>query len=256
MKNPLLKIGASLVLCVMWFTRIPIPFRMPYSESLQQQSLAWLPGIGFLVGAVAYGTMKFATGWPTWFAALIGIALCVGITGALHEDGWADGWDAIGAGGDSSRKLSVLKDPRLGTFGVSALLFSLALQWGALTILAQHALLESFFLVQVASRWPLTWLAWKIPYLRKDGEGKAHFLRQKTEPWAWVVWVLWIPVLLYFGWAHGLQWWLVANAAMFTPILVALAWKKSLGGLTGDVFGFCQQAGLLTSLLVATWGLS
>lgn len=256
MKNPLLKIGASFVLCVMWFTRIPMPFRMPYSESMQQQSLAWLPSIGFLVGAVACGTTAFATGWPTWFAALLGLALSMVLTGALHEDGWADGWDAIGAGGDTSRKLSVLKDPRLGTFGVAALVLTLALQWGALSILAEKAHLEYFVLAQIASRWPLPWLAWKIPYLRKDGEGKSHFLRQKTEPWAWVVWLLWIPILLCFGWNHGLQWWLVATVAMFTPILVGLAWKKSLGGITGDVFGFCQQAGLLTSLLVATWGLS
>lgn len=244
----------SLALCLMWFTRIPLPGKIADAQRLQQQSLAWLPGIGILLGTLAIGLVDILSGFPIWVAALCALAFTTWLSGALHEDGWADGWDALGAGGDSAHKLRILKDPRLGTYGVTALVFSFALQGAGLVILYQHGKADLFVLAHAASRFPLSWIAWKIPYVRQNQEGKANFLRQKAEPWAWFVWMLWIPLFVGLSIENSVQFILVGITAALVSLFTILPWKRSLGGVTGDLFGFCQQAGLLAGLLVALWG--
>lgn len=249
----MLTLFRSMALAILWFTRIPLPFVVSDAERLQQQSLAWLPWIGLLVGSMGYGVMWLAAGWGTWVAALLGTAAMVFVTGALHEDGWADGWDALGAGGSRERRLLVLKDPRLGTFGVTALLFSLVLQVSFASILMSRGSLILLVVAQVASRIPLSLLAWTVPYARPEGEGKAGFLRKPVALWAWCLWGLTVLLGLGVCLQLGVRSAAVALIAMLVCLLSAQPWKKILGGITGDVFGFCQQAGFLAGLLMATW---
>lgn len=251
-----MKVIQSFLLAVMWFTRIPVPMRIPNADRLQQQSLAWLPAIGLLIGGLGYGVMYFAQAWGVSIASLVAVGLMLALSGALHEDGWADGWDALGSGSDAEKRLQVLKDPRLGTFGVIALVFSIGIQVLTLMKLQELQWLVLFPVLHAVSRYPLALLAWKLPYVRRDGEGKAGFLHQKPAWWDWVFWMLWIPFFVLCAQAWPLQWWIACGISIMVTMLAVIPWKRSLGGVTGDVFGFCQQAGLLAGLLVATWRVS
>ncbi|HSQ42247.1 MAG TPA: adenosylcobinamide-GDP ribazoletransferase [Fibrobacteraceae bacterium] len=247
--------GSSFVLALMWFTRIPLPIRLPNAAALQQQSLAWLPLVGALVAGILWIPIALPLAWPLPIRVLLALALSLCVTGALHEDGWADGWDALGSGGDTNKLLKILKDPRLGTFGVSALLINLGLQGFGLFFLAKHHGFWLLLAAQTASRYPLALIAWTQPYLRREGEGKSTFLRQPVRAWAWILWSLWIPGFFILCVTQGPRMVAVVLLSLLTPLLTIYPWKRLLGGVTGDLFGFCQQSGLLAGLLAACWGL-
>jgi len=244
----------SLILAVLWFTRIGLPLRATNISALQQQSLAWLPLVGALIGFFPWAVLTYANGWGNWITGLVALGVLLYLTGALHEDGWADGWDALGAGGSREKSLQILKDPRLGVFGVCALVFSLLMQWLCMVSLANLDRLWMIPLLHAVSRFPMAPMAWRIPYVRKNGEGKAEFLHEPAQRWAWVLWMAWIPVFALVALWGGLY---ALDAIVMTLLISCLAmvpWVRRLGGVTGDIFGFCQQAGLFAGLLFAVWG--
>ena len=84
--------------------------------------------------AILAATMVSANPW--WFVALLALAAGMALTGALHEDGLADVADGFGGGRDKMAKLAIMRDSRLGSYGVLALIFSVGLRWSALVALA------------------------------------------------------------------------------------------------------------------------
>jgi adenosylcobinamide-GDP ribazoletransferase len=115
-------------------TRCPLP-RFDIEPDWLPRSARYFPLIGAVIGAVAAAVFLAADGlWPRPIPAILVMAATAALTGALHEDGLADSFDALG-GYDRATRLLILKDSRLGTFGVLALLGSLALQISALSAL-------------------------------------------------------------------------------------------------------------------------
>lgn len=245
----------SLALALMWFTRIPIPLRMNDSKNLQLQSLAWTPLVGSLVGTLLAGTLVILAS-KAWMAAILSWTLLLLFTGALHEDGWADGWDALGASGDTQRMLSVLKDPRLGTFGTLALIANAAIVITGLFEISQLPHRDVLVLlvgISIASRIFMAPIAWKIPYVRPMGDGKAEFLREKVEAWAWGLWALQVFAFLALAFLFGRSEWILPWLFAFSfPILSVAYWQQKFGGMTGDLYGFSQQAGWLAGMVGAS----
>ncbi len=245
----------SLALALMWFTRIPIPFRIANSKNLQMQSLAWTPLVGALVGALLASILIILAS-KAWLAAILAWVFLLLLTGAIHEDGWADGWDALGAGGDIHRMLAVLKDPRLGTFGTLALIGNAALVLVSFYEIAQHPAMDILILlvgISIASRIFMAPIAWKIPYVRPIGDGKAEFLRENVETWAWGLWAIQVLAFFVFAFLEGRSDWIAPWVFAFAfPFLSVAFWQQKLGGMTGDLYGFSQQAGWLAGLVGAS----
>lgn len=238
----------SLALSFMWFTRLPIPWRIQYGIALQQQALAWTPMVGLIVGALG-SLVAFVFAHNLVLGTLVSTLSIVIFTGALHEDGWADCWDAVGAGGNCENILKILKDPRLGTYGVISLVSSLAMQFLAhYYIIAESAWLM-LPVLHSSSRAMLPVLAWTLPYARSAEQGKATFLSYRAKSWAWTLWVLQIIGLAFLIFYTKIPVILVLIASIF-PMLAMGFWYKKLGGTTGDTFGFCQQVGLLSAMVV------
>ena len=227
-----------------FLTRLPVP--LPKDPDLSRA--AWsFPLVGLLVGAAAAGTRAAADqGLPPLPATLLAIAVAVVITGALHEDGLADIADATGAHVDRARKLEILKDPRVGAFGATALILAIALVATSVAALDTTEAVKTLIVAHVLSRWAILPVG-LLPPAKPGGAGSL--LRVTTPPLA-------IATLIAAAIAVAAGAWPALIAAPATVAAAALLLQRTLGGVTGDGYGATAK---LTEIvvcitLVAFWG--
>ena len=199
---------------------------------------AW-PLVGVVTGTLAalVGAVAVAGGLPPTLAAGLALAVLVMVTGALHEDGLADCADGFWGGQDRDRRLAIMRDSRIGAYGVIALVLSLGLRWVCIAVLVNAgALWPALIVAGVLSRVPMVVVAAVLPHARPGGLSRAV-----GRPPAAAVWLgLGLAVSLALalaGWA-GLA---AALAAGTAGVAVALVARAKIGGQTGDVLGAAQQ---------------
>jgi adenosylcobinamide-GDP ribazoletransferase len=235
-------------LALMLLTRLPVGRLAEPAPGLAEARWAW-PLAGLAVGAAGWAAFAGAQalGLPTAAAAWLALGAGALVTGALHEDGLADWADGAGAGGDRARRLEIMADSRIGSFGVVALILSFGLRAAALAALAPG--LAAFLAMAVASRAAMLALQEALPPARPGGLGA-----QASGRGGWrgaLGLALGLAALLALG-APGL-------AAGLAMALAAAALGRHalarLGGQTGDVLGAGQQvaeiAGWLALLALA-----
>ena len=123
---------------LMLYTRIPVPRWVGHSEEALSRATRYFPLIGWIVGGGTAVAIWLATAvFPLSVSVLLGMAASVLMTGAFHEDGWADTCDGFGGGWTQERILSIMQDSRIGTFGTVGLLLMLGLKFSALYALGQ-----------------------------------------------------------------------------------------------------------------------
>ena len=116
-------------LALAFFTRIPIPASTPFSPQRLNHASPYFAVVGMIVGTLTAAWCWFLCLWlPLPVALLLGLLGSLCLTGAFHEDGLADMADGLGGGMDVERKLTIMKDSRLGTYGACALLLALLLK--------------------------------------------------------------------------------------------------------------------------------
>lgn len=235
---------ARLFVCAVQFlTRIPTPQLAGFRPEWIQQSARYYPLVGQIVGGmsalVLYGAAQI---WTPWLAALLAVGAGVVLTGGFHEDGLADTADGLGGGLTRARRLEIMKDSRLGSYGALALGLTLALRVAALVMLAQAspmlaaaALLAGHGLGRAAAVAAMT----VMPYGGDPGMAKEG--RPDRASWGGfsiaVLIALWPLFLLPV--AAGLGG--VAAGLIVAGVPVWLAWRL-IGGRTGDVLGAVEQA--------------
>jgi adenosylcobinamide-GDP ribazoletransferase len=224
----------------MFLTRLPV--RATGSDLPVLAAAAWaFPLIGLGVGLVSGLVFGVATwfGLTAWLAATFAVGAQIALTGALHEDGLADVADGFGGGNDAAAKLSIMRDSRIGAYGVIALMLILASRIGVLAALDDTAtVIAALMVAGAASRTGMTFMMRALPPARDDGLGHgAGAPVADATVIALVIAVAAALVLLGFG--GGL-------AALIGAGLGALglAWLalRQIGGQTGDVLGAGQQA--------------
>lgn len=229
-----------------FFTRFPVAG--PPERRLSDAVWA-APVAGALVGLV--GFMAFASldtlGLPRTIAAAGALAATMLATGALHEDGLADVADGFGGGATAERKLEIMKDSRIGTYGVLALLLGVLARWSAIMALPDlWSVCAALLAAHIASRALLPIFMAHVPPARPGGLS-AGAGPVETGP-ALVAIAIGAAALLPLG---------PAALAMAGVLLAAwaLGWKviceSQIGGQTGDALGALQQGGELIVLLVA-----
>jgi adenosylcobinamide-GDP ribazoletransferase len=213
------------------------------------------PLVGMLVGGVAalvYAGVDLLGMSPT-VSALLAIGSMVILTGGLHEDGLADAADGLG-GSSREQSLAIMRDSRIGTFGVMALFFVLSLRVVSLSY-AGSAVEAACLLVAAAagSRAVIPALMYGLPPARREGLGWAagHPDRRRVVD-AGALGVLIVVAVLWPIW--GL---LAIVCAAAAAALVGWLAHRRLGGQTGDVLGAAQQlaetAILLSYVASPTW---
>jgi adenosylcobinamide-GDP ribazoletransferase len=193
-------------------------------------------GVG-LAGGVAFAVASWF-GLTYWLAAVIAVAVQLALTGALHEDAVADVADGFGGGQGREAKLSIMRDSRIGSFGVAALVLVFAARLGAIAALGgSWAVIAALMVSGAASRGAMAGLMRALPPARDDGLGHdAGRPQQNGVLVAAAIAGIAAGVLLGVG---------AAVAALVGAVLgaaaIGLLAKRQIGGQTGDVLGAGQQ---------------
>ncbi len=252
--NPL----AEILTCLCFFSRLPL--RADEHAWADAPSLAasvrMLPLAGLLLGCAGAAALAAgaAAGLSPGLAALGALLAGTLLTGGLHEDGLADTADGFGGGGTPERKLAIMRDSRIGTYGVLAIAFSLALRAGALQALLERGgpLVACAALVGAASlSRPLALLPMsRLPPARGDGLG--HGFGRPAPGHLAVCFVvgtllgLALPLAARMTLGHAFL--ACACAWGAAALLTRLAWRQ-IGGHTGDCAGAAQQVAETAYLL-------
>ena len=242
----------ELQLAVMLLTRLPAG-RMAEAPAIGAAVWAF-PLVGALVGGIAAAVLAgaLAVGIAPPLAAGLALAASLLATGGLHEDGLADCADGFGGGRDRARKLEIMRDSRIGSYGGLALILSLGLRWQALAILAaQQPNFAPLALIALAmsSRAGLGFALLWLPPARDDGMGRSaagtSFARAMI---GLALTAVTLAILLPWPWGA-----LTVLAAQFgVQFLLARIALRQIGGQSGDVLGAMQQLAEIAGWLVLT----
>jgi adenosylcobinamide-GDP ribazoletransferase len=235
---------------VRFFTRIPVSDRIPHTADSLNHSARYFPAIGLLVGTVsAIAFSMTALVLPTQVAVLIAMVSSIYLTGAFHEDGLSDMSDGLGGGWDKMRILEIMKDSRVGSYGVIAITMALLGKFVLLDSFDPHWVPILLITAHAFSRYCAVLIMAGLTYVREDRLSKSKPLATKiTRNALWVASAFGLlPLLL-----------LPANAALMGVAvgLLATIWlgrklQKWLGGYTGDCLGATQQLSELAFYLGA-----
>lgn len=249
------------LLAMQFLTRVPVPSASVFQVRWLGESLRYFPLVGGLVGLANVAVWWLSSHWfPRPVAVGLMLAASLLLTGAFHEDGFADTCDGLGGGNTRKRALAIMKDSRIGAFGAMGLLMVLGLKWSALVALPTAGFSLIVVAAHVVSRWCSIGLIWALPYARVDGEGKS---RQFDGGLSGAEWLLSgaMGVAVVIITALGLRTAVSTGLASATAVGFAAAtgiagvaaayFKRRLGGYTGDCLGAVQQLSELTFVLGA-----
>ena len=224
-----------------FLTAIPISRRhhTPTPHELAT-SMAWYSTVGLLIG----GLIALAdVGLRAWVAAEVDnvllIVLLVLLTRGLHQDGLADTVDGLAGGRTVEDRLRIMRDPRVGAFGATALFLSLLLRYAGLLALPSAVRLPVLLCMPALGRWAMVSLAWASPSARRDGGLAASFLTHLS--WHHVLvssLVLAVALTTALGGSVAVA---TMGLAMLLLVLIRQRCLTLLGGVTGDVLGATNE---------------
>jgi adenosylcobinamide-GDP ribazoletransferase len=260
------RIATDLACMIRFYSRLPVP-KLPFEADAHAQpdftsASRMVPVAGWIIGFLP--ALVLAAGLvlklPVVGACLMSVATALIITGAFHEDGLADTFDGLPGGTTPERRLDIMKDSRIGTFGAAALMLALMLRVAMLhaltTELAVHAALiivASSGLSRCFGLLPLSFL----PPARPSGFSAAAGVPSGTSLAlafglglsAWMAVGIWADLAL---WPLGL-----APLMATALVLVLMRWSRSaIGGQTGDIAGAAQQGAEIALLTTLAAGLA
>ncbi len=240
---------------VMFYTRVNFSIEVPYSELHLNQSRKYFPLIGLILGAFAALVLLMAAEiLPISIAVIISMAMTVLLTGAIHEDGFADCCDGFGGGWDKQQIITIMKDSRLGAYGALGLVFLLLLKTMALIELAMQSIVlcvVALITAHTLSRLMASWLIQSIDYVKDNPGSKSKAITsQRLSPQEFTLSSL--PVFV----AGGYLMFLSPVFVFAFPFVFAVKqlgqcyFMRRLGGYTGDCLGAIQQVTELCFLLL------
>lgn len=263
--RPWQALAADIARGLRFYSRLPVP-RLSWEGEIHAVPeidglVRVIPVVGVLVGLLPALVLIVALllGLEPWLSASLSVVSMTLATGVLHEDGLADLADGIG-GATRERRLAIMKDSRLGSYGASALVLSFLLRIGALATLSARldpasaglAVIMASCLSRTASLAPLAFL----PPARETGS--SHAMGQPARERFWRACLLGAIITILLGWLGDLPGYgvslMLLGTAMAGIFMVRLA-DRLLQGQTGDVAGAAQQAAeiaALVFLLIAT----
>ncbi len=207
------------------------------------RALKYFPLVGIGIGAASGAMLLIAT--PLWgpvIAALLAVGTGAALTGALHEDGLADTFDAFGGGWTRERRLEIMKDSRIGTFGALALGLDLALRVAALAHLPPWPAAFALIAGHAAARATTGPVIHTMSYAGDGAAMKVEYAETPVSSGEFLTVAMCVIVAVF-----PLS--LVSIMAVLSGVLLgaifaaALAlWSRhAIGGYTGDVLGAIEQ---------------
>ncbi len=239
-KNELIYFATAL----MFFTRIPVPFTIPYSSEIMNKSQKYFAWVGLIVGFINALVLYLST---LLFNLEIGIVLMmisnVLLTGAFHEDGFTDMCDSFGGGYGKEKILTIMKDSRVGAYGTIGIILLFALKFYSIQTLGMSnpvGVLLIVILGHTVSRFIAGTMIYTHRYVTDIDVSKSKPLANKPLD-GMALLVSFISVLATF--VLFPDWRLIFAFALAYLGKIYMGWyfKKNIGGYTGDCLGSVQQ---------------
>ncbi len=248
-KNDALFASTDLPLAFSLLTRLPITIGK--TNRIAQSAWAYpIVGLAVAVTSACSAIVCMWFGLPAPLAALVCLTFQIVTTGALHEDGLADTVDGLWGGWNKIRRLEIMKDSRIGAYGVLALALSLSARWAAFwLLLSQSPTIALLFIATSGclSRAAMVVIMATLPNARASG--LSHSIGQASVQTTGVACAIGVifAILMSGASAFGAVFWAALGA-----LTIGLIAQKKIGGQTGDVLGATQQiteVAILFSLL-------
>jgi adenosylcobinamide-GDP ribazoletransferase len=242
----------GLVVALQFLTRIPVNIPVDFTEKTIAKSTFFFPFVGLLVGALSgltYHAMLFANKEIASLGAVIALIV---ITGGLHIDGLSDTCDGFFSSRRKEAVLEIMKDSRSGTFGVIAVVVDILIKY-ILLLNTEMQVLPCLMLSCANARLTAVMLMSFTRSARPGGLG-AMFSNSDTKKYFYLGSIVYIVlVIFFFDFKHMLP----LMAALLSSLFIAKKSYKTIGGLTGDVYGanieICEVVSLAMFQVVAKW---
>ena len=240
-----------LLVAVQFLTRLPVPQFANYNPQWLHQSSRHFPGVGLLVGLLCAGVFWLGSILFTpLVAGVISTAFGIKLTGAFHEDGLADSCDGLGGGLTRERTLEIMKDSRLGTYGVLGLVSALLIKISLLASMPLSVAIVALIIGHTASRLLCISLLTLLPYGGEIEHAKAKPMAQQLTSFqgllssGWLLLAGVLVVLLFPATVQQIgiwQWLLALLLGIVATDYMRRLLHRRLEGYTGDGLGATQQ---------------
>ncbi|HSC67634.1 MAG TPA: adenosylcobinamide-GDP ribazoletransferase [Cellvibrio sp.] len=230
-----------------FFSRIPMPAWIEYSPENLNRASRYFTLVGWLLGGLV--ALVFL-GADYFFSASVSLWLAMGfsllLTGAFHEDGLADTADGFGGAFAREKKLNIMKDSRIGTYGAAALVMALLGKYVLLIESTQIAL--SLLIAYALSRTVAASLVFDMRYVADaDGSKSKPLANNQSKTDLLLLLITSLPVFALLHWQRAL---LIVAALVIIRYAAKWYFQKHIGGYTGDCLGAAQQISELGIYLV------
>ena len=229
----------SFLAAIRFLTIIPVPGKLGTGKDDLAKSLIFFPLVGLLIGAVTGGFFYLVGPYlPMPLAVVLAVFMLMGFSGGLHLDGVADCGDGFFSSRPRAEMLEIMRDSRIGTMGVAAILLIVALKGAALISVAPGALWPLLVLMPIGGRCSMPVMMAVLPYARKEG-GLASVFYGKNAGLA----ALWsVSFLLICSWLiTGIVGILIAVGSLIVLLAFSFYCKIKIGGATGDTLGAASE---------------
>lgn len=237
------------LIALQFLTILPVPSPKTCEADDLGRSTAWFPLVGLSIGGLLLlADLLLTPLFPRFLSDALLITLLALLTGALHLDGLADVCDGLAARGNRERFLTVMKDSRVGAVGVVGLVLLLLLKYAALLAVPVYLKRATLLLFPTLARFIQVLIMTNARAARSDGLG-ASFLSGITTSQRSLAAACTIPLC-----------WLLGHSAGIAALCLATLWgsavkyyfTRRLGGISGDIVGFCNETTELLILLTIT----
>lgn len=242
-----MRVVEELAAATAFLTRVPTGRLAAFDGKVVARAAPLYPLVGGAVGALAGAVVDLAAGpLPAFAAAALGLAVAALLTGGMHLDALADTADALG-GMTRGRRLEIMRDQAVGSFGATALVLVLVFETSVLA--AVSGAWSAFAAAGACARWSALPLAAFLPSARAEGQGAA-LVEGVSAGGAALGLVAACAIALAVRGAPGLA---AVGAAVSTALVLGVFFRRWLGGVTGDTLGATTelaQAAALAALVV------
>ncbi|MFH1638957.1 MAG: adenosylcobinamide-GDP ribazoletransferase [Chloroflexota bacterium] len=228
-------------------TIIRVPGRRDDSPENLGRSVAFFPVAGGMIGLAlaGFGAIIYYL-FPASVASVLIIVFLAVVTGGLHLDGLIDTCDGIGGHHTINERWRIMRDSRVGAFGVIGAVLIILLQYASLNILPDGIMPRVLVLMPVISRWGMVYAIWAYPYAHPDGLGRIFKDKAGLRGFIFATFTtLGVAVLLFqfLGVIIMLGTWLIT-------VTVATYLKSRFAGLTGDCYGAINEIAEVSVLIL------
>ena len=245
----------ALLAAIRFLTSIPLPWGREASREEFVRSVGYYPVVGFLIGLILAGLYwLLALFLPSAVVNVLLIVAMVVISGALHLDGFVDTCDGMGGHKTPEERWQVMRDSRVGGFGVIGACCLLLVKYISLNSVPESLLMMTLVLMPLISRWAMVYAIFAYPSARPSGLGKE---RKQATDWLrfTIATVITLALAIGLAWLANISYFYLAGLAIvfviwLITIAMATYFKYKFSGLTGDTYGAINEVAEVCVLIL------